>query len=134
VEQEHQLMLVQRSPDEAYRRVDFDARVASARPAELVALCYERVVEALGTAVLASDRGDMARKSEALTRALAAVMALRLGVKGHDGVSGALHQLYEGAAQAILGSVIDFDAAAIGRLRGDIREIAAALSATARAA
>ncbi len=121
-------MLLQRSPDEAYRRVDFDARVASARPAELVALCYERLIEALGTAMLASDRADRARKSDALTRALAAVMALRLGVKGQDGVSAALLQLYEGSAQTILDSVIDFDAAAIGRLREDIREIAAALT------
>jgi flagellar protein FliS len=127
-------MMPQRSPGDAYRQVDFDARVGTARPAELVALCYERLIEALGTAVFAHDRGDAARKSEALTRALAAVMALRLGIKGEDGIADALHRVYQGASRTILDSVIEFDAGSLGRLRADIREIAAALSAPALAA
>jgi flagellar protein FliS len=124
--------MMQHSPADAYRRIDFDARVGTAQPAELVALCYERLVSALGTAIFAHDRGDAARKSDALTRALAAVMALRLGVEGTEGIAGALHQLYEGAGQTVLDSVLDFDALALSRLRDDIREIAAALSAPAR--
>lgn len=120
--------MMQHSPAETYRRIDFDARVGTAPPAELVALCYERLTTALGTAIYAHDRGDAARKSEALTRALAAVMALRLGISGEDGVAGALHRLYEGASQTVLDSVLDFDALALSRLRDDIREIAAALT------
>jgi flagellar biosynthetic protein FliS len=121
-------MMMQRSPTDAYRRVDFDARVSSARPAELVALCYERLIEALGAAIFAHERADRARKSEALTRALSAVMALRLGISGNEGIAAVLHQLYDGAAQTILDSVITLDPAALGRLRADMREIAAALT------
>jgi flagellar protein FliS len=127
-------MISRRSPADVYRQIDFDARVGTARPDELVALCYERVVEALGTAVFAQDRGDMARKSEALTRALAAVTALRLGVKGGDAAAGALRHLYEGASRTILDSVITFDAPSLNRLRDDIREIGAALLARPLAA
>jgi flagellin-specific chaperone FliS len=123
--------MMQHSPGEAYRRVDFDARVGTARPAELVALCYDRLIEALGLAVLAHARADASRKSEALTRSLSAVMALRLGISGTDGVAGALHRLYEGAAQTILDSVVNFDAGALRGLREDFREIAAALLAAA---
>ena len=43
-------MLMLRSPHEAYRKVDFDARVAGATPQQLVALCYEQLIAALGTA------------------------------------------------------------------------------------
>jgi flagellin-specific chaperone FliS len=123
-------MMMQRSPAEVYRRIDFDARVEAARPAELVSLCYDKLVTALGTAIYAHDHRDPAQKSESLTRALAAVMALRLGIAGEEGVARALHQLYEGAGRTILESVAAFDAIALSRLRNDIREIAAALSAT----
>ena len=44
-------MLMRRTPHEAYRRVDFDARVKGASPSELVHLCYEHLVSALGTAI-----------------------------------------------------------------------------------
>jgi flagellin-specific chaperone FliS len=124
-------MLMQRSPTAAYRRVDFDARVETAGPADLVRLCYDRLVTALGTAIYAYDRSDASQKSESLTQALAAVMALRLGVAGEDGVAGALHRLYEGAARTILDSVANFDAIALSRLRDDFREIASAIDVSA---
>jgi flagellar protein FliS len=120
-------MLMQRSPSEAYRRVDFDARVATAQPADLVRLCYDRLITALGTAIYAHDRCDASQKSESLTQALAAVMALRLGVAGEAGIAGALHRLYEGAAKTILDNVASFDAIALSRLRDDFREIASAI-------
>ena len=52
-------MLAMRSPHEAYRRVDFDARVAGADPGQLVTLCYEQLISALGTAVYANGLGDL---------------------------------------------------------------------------
>jgi flagellin-specific chaperone FliS len=127
-------MMMQRSPADVYRRVDLDARIGTAPPAELVALCYEKLLGALGTAIVANDRGDASLKSDSLTRALSAVMALRLGIKGTEGVAGALHSLYEGTSRTILDSVVTFDAPALGRLRNDIREIAAALIERALAA
>lgn len=126
--------MIERSPREAYRRIDFDARVEMAQPQELVALSYEKLVSALGTAIHAHDRGDGRLKSDSVTRALSAVMALRLGIRGEDAVSNALHTLYEGAGRTILDSVLDFDAAALGQLRDDFIEISTALGASPLAA
>ena len=120
-------MLAQRNPHEAYRRVDFDARVAGANPAHLVSLCCEQVAAALSTALHAAGRGDNALKSQSLTRALSAVTALQFGVSGDDGVAAALRQLYGAARRSILDSAIAFDAATIAAIRADFLEIGKAM-------
>lgn len=126
-------MLMQTSPQEAYRRVDFDARVSGAGPAELVHLCYEHLVSALGTAVHADRNGDNCLKSRSMTRALTAITALQMGVAGGDGPNGgmaaALGQLYEGARRTVLDNALAFDADAISTLRADFAEIGQALLA-----
>jgi len=122
-------MLRQTSPQEAYRRVDFDARVSGAGPAELVHLCYEHLVSALGTAVHADANGDNCLKSRSMTRALTAITALQMGVAGADGMAVALGQLYEGARRTILDSALEFDPQAIATLRSDFAEIGQALLA-----
>lgn len=126
-------MLMQSSPQEAYRRVDFDARVSGAGPAELVHLCYEHLTSALGTAVHAQRRGDNCLKSRSMTRALTAITALQMGVAGADGpnagMAAALSQLYEGARRTILDNALDFDGDAILTLRADFAEIGQALMA-----
>ena len=123
-------MQVLRSPQEAYRKIDFDARVAGADPVQLVMLCYEQLASALGTAVHASQHGDNARKSAALTRALSALTALQMGLDRDHPIAGALSTLFEGARKTVLGSVLDFDAAALARLKADVTEIAAAFRST----
>ncbi len=120
-------MMLLTSPQEAYRRVDFDARVSSAGPAELVHLCYEHLVSALGTAIHADRRGDNCLKSRSMTRALTAITALQMGLAGSDGVAGALGQLYEAARRTVLDSALQFDAGQITTLREDFVEIGRAL-------
>jgi flagellar protein FliS len=122
-------MLAQRSPHEAYRRVDFDARVTGAGPAELVHLCYEQLVGALGTAIHADAIGDNSLKSRSLTRALTAVTALQLGTAQGEGVAAALRQVYEAARRAILESATAFDSKRVEALRQDFLEIGDALRA-----
>ena len=119
-------MQVLRSPQEAYRKIDFDARVAGADPVQLVMLCYEQLASALGTAVHADQHRDNARKSAALTRALSALTALQMGLDRELPIAGALSTLFEGARKTVLGSVLDFDAGALERLKADVTEIAAA--------
>ena len=123
-------MLASRSPHEAYRRVDFDARVEGANPRQLVSLCYETLAGALGTAIYANEQGDNRLKSQSLTRALSALTALQLGVTGSDGVSVALRQLYHSARKSILESVIKFDRDVIAAMRQDFVEISGALAAS----
>jgi len=120
-------MLALNSPYEAYRRVDFDARVEGADQSELVSLCIEQLVSALGTAIFAQERGDNSLKSSSLTRALSATTALQLGVSGEGGVAQALRHVYEAARRTILESAINFDAAQLTTLRNDFREIGEAL-------
>lgn len=122
-------MIARLSPHDAYRRVDFDARVAGADPGQLVLLCYDQLDAALGRALHAWRRGDNKGKSEALTRAIAAVTALQLGIDGKAPMAGPLSQLYRAARLTLLDNALAFDEAAIKRVRRDFAEISDALFA-----
>ncbi|CDO35557.1 flagellar export chaperone FliS [Novosphingobium sp. KN65.2] len=122
-------MLAHRSPHEAYRRVDFDARVKGATPSELVHLCYEHLVSALGTAIHANSNGDNSLKSRSMTRALTAVTALQLGVSGESDMAAALNHLYESARRTLLDNAVNFNPQTIDTLRTDFMEIGQALQA-----
>jgi len=116
-------------PQEAYRRVEFDARVEGADQRQLVSMCYEQLVGALSTAVHAQETGDNLLKSRSLTRALSAITALQLGISGDSEVANALRHFYEAGRQNILNCTLDFDAGALQRLRIDFTEINAAMQA-----
>ena len=126
------MMLARQSPQTVYRRIDFDARVSAADPGQLVELCYEQLVAALGTALFAHDHNDNRMKSEALTRAVAALTALQLGISGQGSVVDALHQLYDVARRSVLDSALRFKPATIAAIRQDFIDIASALSAVHR--
>lgn len=116
-----------RSPQEAYRRVDFDAQIAGADPARLVVLCYEQLGLALGTAIHAQHAQEYARKSAALARALSAITALNMGLDHRQPIAKPIATMLEAARQTVLGSVLNFDAAALSRLQTDVLDIANAL-------
>ncbi len=120
-------MLALRNPYEAYRKVDFDARVSCAGPGELVLLCYEQLVDTLGRALYAHEHVDNRLKSESLTRGLSAITALQFGIAGETDVACALRQLYEAARQALLDCALNFDPGTITRIRDDFSELAQAL-------
>lgn len=120
-------MLALRSPHEAYRRVDFDARVAGADQRELAALCFETLNASIGTAIGAAARGDNTLKSRSLTRGLSAVLALRMGVAGDTPVADALRTFYDGARRTLLDAAISFDAERLSALRADVADVASAL-------
>ncbi len=119
-------MLTTRTPADTYRSIDYDARVTGSSPQDLVIVSYEYFVAALDAAGFAHERGDNARKSAALTRALAMLTALQLGIAPRSPLAPALARLYEAARSAVLDSVIRFDAAALRRVRSDFAEISAA--------
>jgi flagellin-specific chaperone FliS len=125
-------VLAQRNPQEAYRRVDFDARIAAAAPGELVVLCLEQFVTATGSAIIAHERQNNLLKSQSLTRALSALMALQMGVDGNVGIAAALGQFYGAARRTLLDSVLHFDVDAIKATRQDFMEVWEALAASAR--
>ena len=121
-------MLARNTPQDAYRRVEFDARVGGSDPRQLVALCYEQFIGALGTALHAASRADNRGKSQALTKALSAITALQLGVSGEVEVSWALRHLYEATRKALLDSVLNFNPATIETIRADYVDILRAMT------
>lgn len=119
-------MIATRSPAEAYRRIDCDARVKGASPQDLVIISYEYFVAALDAAVFAHEATNNAQKSAALTRALAMLTSLQMGIDPRNRLSSALDGLYEAARRTVLDSVVRFDAAALRQVRSDFAEISAA--------
>lgn len=121
-------MLVLRNPHEAYRRVDFYARVEGADSSQLVVLCYEQAGAALSAALFAHRANNNQAKSLAMTRALSAITALQLGVSGDADVSGALRQFYGAVRRGLLDCALNFDPSAIETIRSDLADIAAAFA------
>lgn len=124
-------MLLSRDPGETYRRVDFDARVKGASSLQLVALCLEQAAGSLGRAIYAQEHGDNAAKSAALTRAVAAITALELGVDSSNPVGGPLLRLYQAARRTILDNALRFDPAQLETIRTDLLDIREAMLGTA---
>ncbi|MET0252333.1 MAG: flagellar protein FliS, partial [Novosphingobium sp.] len=121
-------MLALATPREAYRRVAFDARIAGAAPQELVLLCLDEFVVALGGALVAHDRRDGSGRSKALTRALAVLTTLQLGVDRDNAAAAALLHLYEAARRSLLDNAAAFDPARVAAIRQDFVDIAGALA------
>ncbi|WP_062787677.1 flagellar export chaperone FliS [Novosphingobium capsulatum] len=120
-------MRYNRDPGEAYRRVDFEARVHGANPRQLVDLCLEQVAGSLGRAIYADKTGDNAAKSAALTRAVSALTALQMGVDSQTPTGPALIQLYQSARRTVLDSALRFDGAKMDTIRKDFLEIRQAM-------
>lgn len=120
-------MLGQRDPYDAYQRVEFDARVKGASPSELVQICYDQLILALSTAILADERKDCRLKSRSLTRALTAIMALQMGIDQNHEMAGVLADFYGGVRKSVLASSVRFDAEGLRTIRDDFREIRDAL-------
>lgn len=121
-------LLARHTPQDAYRRVEIDARVGGSDPRQLVTLCYEQLIGALGSALYAAQAGDNRGKSQAITKALSALTALQIGVTGDEQVAWALRHLYEATRMALLDSVLAFDAATVATIRGDYVDILKAMT------
>ena len=120
-------MLAKLDPYDAYQRVEFDARVQGAASSELVHVCYDQLILALSTAMLAEERKDTRLKSRSLTRALTSIMALQLGIDHNHEMAEVLTSFYGSARRSILSSSVDFDGEALRAIRDDFRDIRDAL-------
>lgn len=125
-------MLAHRNPQEAYRRVDFDARIAAAKPGELVVLCLEQFVAATGSALIAHERKNNELKSQSMTRALSSLTALQMGIDGNGGMAGPLSQFYGAARLTLLDNVLRFDPSAIKVIRDDFIDVYQAFASSGR--
>lgn len=122
-------MLAGRDPIERYRRVDFDARVFGANPRQLVDLCLEQLTSSIDLTLYAQRCGDNRLKSDSMTRALAALTSLMLGIDPASPLSGALSQLYQAARAKVIDCAVNFDAVGLTVIRNDFAEIRSAMQA-----
>ena len=125
-------LLARHTPQDAYRRVEIDARIGGSDPRQLVTLCYEQLIGALGSALHAARGADNSGRSAGMTRSLSALAALQIGVGGDEQVAHALRHLYEATRQALLDSVLVFDAETIETIRADYIEILRAMTGAPR--
>ncbi|MFL9840101.1 flagellar protein FliS [Sphingomonas sp. ST-64] len=118
-----------------YRSIDAVGRTATADPHQLVELMYKECVAALRSAAFATEKRQLAVKSERIARATAILFALEGGLdfeRGGD-VSRTLATLYHGLRSQIVQASIGRDPAPFRAVADDLEEIAGAWS-QARAA
>jgi flagellin-specific chaperone FliS len=121
-------MLALRDPNEAYRRSQFDARIAGASAADLVRVCVAEVVDSLALAILAHRQRNYQLRSHALTRAVTALTALEMGIDRQAPLAAALLQFYGSARIRVLDCAIRFDTPALEEVRSDFTDLRAAFA------
>ncbi|MXP44940.1 flagellar export chaperone FliS [Allopontixanthobacter sediminis] len=112
-----------RSPAEAYRRVQMDARIFGSDAPALVRLCLEEACSALGRSIYAARHGHNDLRQRALARALDAVAALRAGLNRDSELAEAFTTIYDHAENSIRQAMLKFDSAKIAAMLGDLEDI-----------
>jgi flagellar protein FliS len=120
---------------EAYRRVTADTR----SPMELVVMLYDGAIRFVGEARDAADRNDIAKRTRAVSRALAIVTELQNTLRLEDGgdVARELDRLYDYLTARLLDSNIKRDRKALDevhRLLSTVRDGWAQAAAPAKVA
>ncbi|MFC4254876.1 flagellin [Altererythrobacter xixiisoli] len=120
-------MLAWSDPYEAYRRTHLDARVQGGDTTELVRFCLEQAIQSLGSAIMADSRQEPTARSKSIVRALTAITALEMGVDRDAPMGTVLLHFYGATREALLSSVIQFDAERLASVRQDLVDVSGAL-------
>ena len=110
-------MLASSEPRAAYQQANFDARVQGGTAQDIVVYCLDELALTLGMLRQADMRGNPAGRSAAITRGIAILTALEMGIDREN---------------PLAVSVTQVDA--IEALRADVIEIRDALQAASSAA
>ena len=115
-------------PAAVYRQIDVVGRTAMADGPALVQLLYEELIAALRSAAWATEPGQLARKSERVTRATAILFALEAGLDFDNGgeMSITFAKLYAGARKQIVDGSLGQDANVFRAVAANMVEIAEA--------
>jgi flagellin-specific chaperone FliS len=116
------MQMLARNPAATYRRIELDARIEASGRADLTRICLEEAVAALGQALIALDRSQVAPR-EPLARAQSIMVWLTQSVAPDHPLAGSLRQFYGGLANQIGANILQPEPAAIGRVANDIREL-----------
>lgn len=115
-------------PAATYRQIDVVGRTAMADGPELVQLLYEELISSLRSAAWATEHGQLARKSERVTRATAILFALEAGLDFENGgeISITFAKLYTGARRQIVEGSLDQNPQVFRDVAASIADIAEA--------
>jgi flagellar protein FliS len=115
-------------PAATYRQIDVVGRTATADGPALVQLLYEELISALRSAAWATEHGQLARKSERVTRATAILFALEAGLDFEHGgdMSITFAKLYAGARRQIVDGSLEQDPQVFRNIAASIADIAEA--------
>ncbi|MDQ1229046.1 flagellar protein FliS [Sphingomonas sp. SORGH_AS_0879] len=115
-------------PAATYRQIDVVGRTAMADGPALVQLLYEELISALRSAAWATEHGQLARKSERVTRATAILFALEAGLDFENGgdMSITFAKLYAGARRQIVDGSLDQNPKLFRDVADNIADIAEA--------
>lgn len=116
-------MLAMQDPRLAYRRSSFDARLVAASPADMVMICLDDLLASLVRFEQADLRDDRETRSRALTRAIASLTALEMGVDRTAPLGQSLLQIYTAAKSALLGMMVRIEVGTLHRIRSDFSEL-----------
>ena len=73
-------MLAANRPRDAYRQSNFDARIKGGTAQDIVVYCLDELALTMGMLRQADLRGNRAGRSESITRGIAILTALEMGV------------------------------------------------------
>jgi flagellar protein FliS len=109
----------------SYQTVGAHAQVAAADPYKLVQLMLANVVERLAAARGHMERGEIARKGEQVSKAIAVLNALDSSLNFELGgeIAANLHSLYEYMVLRLLKANTDNDLAGLDEVAGLVRNI-----------
>ena len=120
-------MLAASEPRTAYQQSNFDARVKGGTSQDIVVYCLDELALTIGMLRQADLRGNRAGRSAAITRGIAILTALEMGVDRENELAGSLLQFYEGSRRLLLNSIGATQVEAIEALRTDVIDIRDAL-------
>lgn len=111
----------------AYRATDASARVATASPHRLVQLMLEGAIDRLAAARGHMERGRIAEKGEALSRALSIIDSLNASLDMDRGgaIAANLRRIYEYSIRRLTEANIHADPRMLAEVQGLLREIKA---------
>ena len=117
------MKLLSRTPADAYRRVDLDARIEASSGEALTVICLEEAMAALAHALLAFERTPEHPPTVPLTRAHGILISLARGVSEDNPLQEAMELFYTGLSATIARNINRCEPSELEQARRDIADL-----------
>lgn len=114
------------SAQDAYRRVELDARIEASDSGDLTRICLEEAIAALGQALLALEREPGRAPGPPLSRAHSILLWLTRGIAPDNPMREQLRLFYGGLAATIVSNLRTPSATELAQVRTDLADLLAA--------